>query len=236
MVNEEGIVERVAAESAWVRIEKSGACASCSSRGACHALSEREMLVEVGNRLGAGPGDRVELSVPSGSLLKLSVLVYFVPVLALVVGAALAGAWAESAGMAQTLPAVVGGGVGLGMTLLILLRVGRTARSIGPMTVDWAWRGGEQGAALPTVTASRKPGKATPTPDSGADGTNRLTFDSPGLWYLHTRPAGAPAGPPPLPVWAERPMAVKETRPAAGGLAGDHDGWTRRQLAVLAGR
>ena len=90
MSNEEGIVEKTYRDKATVRIQRSSACAHCQSRGACQTLSDKEMLIDVTNDLDAKDGDRVEISIPTRSLLKLSLLVYFLPIVALVIGAAVA--------------------------------------------------------------------------------------------------------------------------------------------------
>ncbi len=45
------------------------------------------MLVEVSNDLQAKVGDLVEISIPEGTVLKLSVFVYLFPVIALIIGA-----------------------------------------------------------------------------------------------------------------------------------------------------
>ena len=86
MISERGIVERIDNQKAIVRVTKSSACAHCGSRDSCN-ISDRDMLVEVANDLKAAVGDSVEISVAEGTLLKLSVLIYFFPIIALMVGA-----------------------------------------------------------------------------------------------------------------------------------------------------
>jgi sigma-E factor negative regulatory protein RseC len=79
--------------------------------------------VEVRNDLAAGVGDSVQLSVPEGSLVKLSLLVYLFPVVALLVGAVTAGAWAESFHLDPTLASILGGGIAMGLTFFVLKRL-----------------------------------------------------------------------------------------------------------------
>jgi len=86
MVSEQGITEKVTDRKATVRVRKSPTCAHCGSRTSCD-ISDRDMLVEVSNDLQAKVGDYVEISVPEGTLLKLSVLVYLFPIIALMTGA-----------------------------------------------------------------------------------------------------------------------------------------------------
>ena len=86
MISEQGIIEKISNETAYVRVTKTSACKSCSSKDSCN-ISDRDMIVEVDNRLKAKEGDRVELSVPEGTFLKLSMLVYVFPIIALMTGA-----------------------------------------------------------------------------------------------------------------------------------------------------
>ena len=131
MVTEEGVIERVFQQRAEVRIRKSSACANCESRDGCEILSGKEILIEVANDLEAKVGDHVEISVSTGSLLKLSLLVYFVPIVALVIGASAGSLWAQSFGVGSTLASIVGGGFLMGITFFILRKIDRAARDKG---------------------------------------------------------------------------------------------------------
>ena len=62
----------------------------------------------------------MQLSVPAGSLIKLSLLVYFFPVVALILGAIAGGAWAEFFHMDSTLASILGGGIAMGVTFCVL--------------------------------------------------------------------------------------------------------------------
>ena len=92
MVREKGIIEKVAEQMAVVRIQKTSACESCESRGACQMHGTKERLIEVRNDIRAKVGDCVELSIPTQSLMGISLLVYLLPVLALILGAYAGGA------------------------------------------------------------------------------------------------------------------------------------------------
>jgi len=131
MVTEEGVIERVFKQKAEVRIQKSSSCANCESRDGCEILSGKEIMIEVANDLQAKAGDHVEISVPAGSLLKLSLLVYLVPIVALVIGASAGSLWAQSFGVGSTLASIVGGGFLMGITFLILRKIDRAARDKG---------------------------------------------------------------------------------------------------------
>lgn len=83
------------------------------------------MLIEVTNDLQARVHDHVEISVPGGSLLKLSLLVYFLPVLALIAGAGAGAAWAQSFNAQPTLASIVCGGLAMGIAFCVLKWVDR---------------------------------------------------------------------------------------------------------------
>ena len=92
-------------------------------------LSEKTMRVEVVNDLGAKEGDRVEISVPTGSFLKLSILVYLLPIVALIGGAYGGSLWAEAQGKDGTLHSVLFGGIAMGIAFFALRRLERSAAS-----------------------------------------------------------------------------------------------------------
>ena len=129
MITEKGIIQKIVHDKALVRIQKSSACASCESRDACRSLSDKEMLIEVSNDLQANVGDQVEVSVPEGSLLKLSVLVYLLPVGALVLGAYAGGIWAQSFRAEPTAASIFCGFLAMGVCFYILKRLDRAAQA-----------------------------------------------------------------------------------------------------------
>ena len=90
MMTEEGMVKRTMGSRAWVVTTRSDMCESCSSHGACKVLGGgKEMEVEALNTAQARPGDQVLLTLEDQSLVKLSLLVYLFPILALIAGAGL---------------------------------------------------------------------------------------------------------------------------------------------------
>jgi len=109
MITEEGIVQQVQTTKAFILINRSSACAGCHAQSACNPSEHKEMIVEAINDLHARVGDRVQISVPSGSLLKATFIVYFVPVLALVLGAIAGSKLAPSMQMDATLTSILCG-------------------------------------------------------------------------------------------------------------------------------
>ncbi len=122
---EEGIIEKASKRKALVRIQPSSACASCDSRDTCDVTSDKKMVIEVANDLQARIGDRVEISMPEGSLLKLSFLVYFLPVVALVAGAILGARLAPIFNMESTPASVLGGGLAMAIVFCVLKWIDR---------------------------------------------------------------------------------------------------------------
>ena len=96
MTIEQGIVTKIGSEgptTAWVKTVPSGPCSSCSSRHSCHTgPSGEEREVEVLNTAGATVGDRIQLSIGTGSLLKATFLLYMFPILSMLVGGLVANA------------------------------------------------------------------------------------------------------------------------------------------------
>ena len=121
MINELGIVQEVKKRHAVIKVQKSGACEHCSSRGTCDIYS-KDMLVEVVNDLEAKEGDIVELSMPEGMLLKVAFLVYFIPIIALLIGAFSGKAFAEILNLNPPLASLSGGFLLMGIVFYILIR------------------------------------------------------------------------------------------------------------------
>ncbi len=145
MVTEQGVIEDVSGRKTLVRIKKSSACATCESRGDCGVASGKSMVVEVVNDFGGGKGDHVELSVPSGAFLKLSLLVYILPVVALIAGAFGGGAFARVLHVPLSLASVIGGFLVMGITFYALKRFDRSSRAsrkFQPRMTRILYRGG----------------------------------------------------------------------------------------------
>ncbi len=86
MIREEGTVEEIRRNTAVIKVEKSSSCKHCADKDSC-SVADRNMLIEVKNILNAKEGDRVEVSVPEGTFVKLSLMVYIFPIICLMAGA-----------------------------------------------------------------------------------------------------------------------------------------------------
>ena len=129
MITEQGVIEKVSGQKAVVRIEKTAACATCQSRDSCREASGKDMVIEVANELGAVEGDRIEISLPSGSFLMLSVLIYILPVAALIAGALAGGPLGRALNINLTLCSIAVGFLAMGITFYILKHFDRSARA-----------------------------------------------------------------------------------------------------------
>jgi sigma-E factor negative regulatory protein RseC len=84
----EGIVIKVNSSTAWVKCTRSAACESCKAKDFCDTVggSDDDVEIEAINAAKAKVDDRVTISFKTSSLLKVSFLVYMVPVLFLILG------------------------------------------------------------------------------------------------------------------------------------------------------
>jgi sigma-E factor negative regulatory protein RseC len=134
MITENGIIKEIRNDRALVKVQRGSACGRCRSRGACRTMNDKEMLVEVINDLHAQVGDEVEISLPTGSFLKISFLVYFVPVVALVAGAILGGELAPSYNWDANLASACAGGLAM---MITFVAVNRFDRSLSAKAQYW---------------------------------------------------------------------------------------------------
>lgn len=101
-MKEEGRIVALGDDCIWVETSRQSTCTACTARKGCgQTLLNRihpgyqhfvRVLLEPGQRQGLEVGDRVEVSVPDDVVLKASLIVYFVPLLLLLVGTVGAGA------------------------------------------------------------------------------------------------------------------------------------------------
>ncbi len=120
---EEGVVLETSETKALVRIQQSSSCATCKSRESCDISSGNHTEIEVSNELQAKIGDRVQISLPESTLLKLSLLVYILPVIALVAGSCVGAGLATVLDTDSTLTSVIAGCSAMAMVFYVLRRL-----------------------------------------------------------------------------------------------------------------
>ncbi len=127
---EEGIIEKIMDRKALVRIQQSSGCTTCESRHSCDVASNKKKIVmEVANNLQAKIGDRVEISIPESSLLKLSLLVYLLPVVALLIGALMGSILAHPFQTDSTLTSIIGGAIAMAVVFCVLKVLDRRTKT-----------------------------------------------------------------------------------------------------------
>jgi sigma-E factor negative regulatory protein RseC len=121
MAIEKGVVYKTGTAdppTAWVKVVPASDCGSCSARDHCNPGAETKAReVEALNPVGAKVGDRIQLTVATGALLKITFLLYLLPVLCMFVGAL--GGYAAAPRMGMD-PTAVGAGASL-FTLAVAL-------------------------------------------------------------------------------------------------------------------
>ncbi|MEW6715838.1 MAG: SoxR reducing system RseC family protein [Nitrospirota bacterium] len=86
MMEETGTVIKVEGITARVKVQKRGSCEGCAATGVCDP-SEGGMEIEALNPLNAKAGQTVKVSIAAQSYLKGTMLIYGLPLMALVAGA-----------------------------------------------------------------------------------------------------------------------------------------------------
>lgn len=103
--------------TAEVLCRRVSACSgNCDRCGGCQEGTPQTVSVLAWNPIGAGPGDRVVVSSESGKVLGAAAAVYLVPLLLMLPGIFLAGAWGGLGGFV----------LGLGLAVLADRRFRRT--------------------------------------------------------------------------------------------------------------
>ncbi|HHD12180.1 MAG TPA: hypothetical protein ENK42_07040 [Deltaproteobacteria bacterium] len=85
-MEETGTVIEVRGDTVLIRTEKKSACESCASREVCHSVSEKDVVLEALNPIGAKKGDRVVFTVHATTLVKAGLLVYLFPLAGFIAG------------------------------------------------------------------------------------------------------------------------------------------------------
>ena len=125
MIEEQAVVVDVDRDTALLEIVRSKPCGLCGQTRGCgvsiwgRLLGHRSSVVRAENQINAQAGDNVVVGVDEKALLASSMAAYGVPLISLLVGAALGGSFATAQAYAD-LYALVGAGAGLALGLLWL--------------------------------------------------------------------------------------------------------------------
>ena len=121
MAQEEGLIASID-DKGWAEVvtQRRDACGGCHAGHYCTAFAgSSKMLIKAANRIGAGEGDLVSIDLVSGSIIRISAILYIIPVLGLIFGAVLGSALDPGWFDATTLFTLVGLAMGLFVTVLI---------------------------------------------------------------------------------------------------------------------
>jgi len=94
MIEELAVVVKTENHQVWVESRQSGACAGCGQKASCSALAIGNVIgkkaVAADSRISLRVGDEVIVAVDEGLVLKASLLLYLLPLLAMFMGAGMA--------------------------------------------------------------------------------------------------------------------------------------------------
>ena len=128
-MREEGVVVESYGDRAKIRVERTSACKHCSARELCRPFGETSNMMEVANPQRASAGQHVVVAIEPAQLVKNSLVVYGVPMVALIAGAAvgayLGRVWAEEKG--TDVGAIIGAAVFLGLAAIVMRVLDRAA-------------------------------------------------------------------------------------------------------------
>jgi len=139
MIEESAIVTRTAEGIAWVQTRRKTACGGCSLNKGCGVsvlekmLGDRNTTLKVIDPVSTQPGDEVTIGIHESALVKGSIAVYIVPLLAMILfaifGSAVVAPWyglpAEGSSIVMALLGLV---VGFGWVSVFSRRIKQDSR------------------------------------------------------------------------------------------------------------
>lgn len=135
MIESTGQIVACEGAYAWVATQRQSSCGSCAVNKSCGTstvakmFGDREHRVYARNQIQAHEGDTVVVGISEATLLKGSLLLYLMPLLALIVGGLLGELMAGQMGFDEDLSALVLALAGFAASLLWLKRYSRRLAS-----------------------------------------------------------------------------------------------------------
>lgn len=117
---------------ALLRCDRKTGCGNCNARSGCGVPALNELVPETEHPLQVRidqplePGQRVEVGIAEGSLLRSAMLVYLMPLLGMMLGGSLLQYWLGTDAFAA-LGALLGGGVAFMLVRSLAHRLGKQA-------------------------------------------------------------------------------------------------------------
>ena len=130
MIEESGRVVATDGDTAWVETSRRTSCGSCEAKGCgtgtlSQILGRKTQQLRVNNPIGAIPGDQVILGIEESALIKGSLAVYLVPLLALLGGGLLGEFMTPRLALSGEGATILFALIALGLSLLWLRRFNR---------------------------------------------------------------------------------------------------------------
>jgi sigma-E factor negative regulatory protein RseC len=134
MIEEAALVVATEGEEAWVETSRRSSCGSCEAKGCgtgalSQVLGRRSQRLRVQNPIAAAPGEAVVLGISESALLKGSLAVYLVPLLALLAGGLLGEVMAPQLGLPKEGMSIIVALIALALSFLWLRRFNRRVAS-----------------------------------------------------------------------------------------------------------
>jgi len=114
---ENGIVNKVEKNRAWVTMVKGEQCAGCN---ACKTFGEGSVELEAFNEPGAKPGDKVEIEINPRQVVKHSTIVFLLPVFSLIIGYFLGNFYLTQIGLSLEAAGIIGS---LGLMIITFIAI-----------------------------------------------------------------------------------------------------------------
>lgn len=131
MIEENAVVVAVEGDDAWVETSRRSSCGGCAAKQGCgtgalsQVLGRRNQRLRVKNPISAAAGDSVVLGITESALIKGSLAVYLLPLLALMAGGLLGESMAPQLGLSGEGMSIFFALISLGLSLLWLRRFNR---------------------------------------------------------------------------------------------------------------
>lgn len=134
MIEESGVIVATEGDKAWVETSRRSSCGSCEAKGCgtgalSQVLGRHSQRLLVNNPIGAQSGEQVVLGIEESALIKGSLAVYLVPLLALLAGGLFGELMAPQLALPPEGASISGALFALGLALLWLRRFNRRAAS-----------------------------------------------------------------------------------------------------------
>ncbi len=135
-----GLVLEIKGKHATVSTSLRGFCSGCNEKSSCSfggdSVNERSEMIRVGNPVQAQPGDYVEFDLTGHTELRVSILVWVVPLLGLVTGAFWGTSFNEQFSLSQDTGTLLGSTIGFIIAFCLIViyeRIFANQRKLTPL-------------------------------------------------------------------------------------------------------